>query len=142
MPAKMLPVTPASASAPLTGSLSLRVSLAPLLTHGQAALAPDLASGILKMVLSQIILLWHNAFNEVTIRRADDLFACAAREGRLDDPIPKGAELVQATFDVQFIDSPKPHAVNLAPPNSVTFQNPEDAPRLLPLLARRGFSAG
>ena|SRR5579859_824744 len=133
MPAKPFPVDPASDSNPF------QVTLAPLLDRGQSALAPDSAAGVLRISLSQIVLLWHNAFNEVTIRKADDLFACAARGGRYYDPIPKGAELVQATFEVRFADCPEPHAFNIAPPYTLTLQNPEDAARLVPLLVRRGF---
>ena len=54
---------------------------------------------------------WHNAFNELTIRMADDLFACAAREGRNYDPFPKGGELVQVTLNVELVGSDRPHPV-------------------------------
>ena len=118
------------------------ITLCPLLAHGQAALAPDLAAGVLKVALAQIVVSWHNAFNEITIRRADDLFACAARDGRFYDLIPKGAELVQATLNVQLAESPGPHLVNLTPPHTLAFQDAQDAARILPLLTRRGFSEG
>lgn len=117
----------------------LNVTLIPLLSKGQAALAPDATMGILTIVLRQVVLLWHNAFNEITIRKADDLFACAASNGKYYDPIPKGAELIQATLDVQFADAAEPHAVDIAPPHTLTLQHPQDAPRILLLLARRGF---
>jgi hypothetical protein len=119
----------------------LTLTLEPLRTDGQAALAPDTSAGIVYIALCKVVLLWHNAFNEVTIRQADDLFACAAKNGRFYDPIPKGADLAQATLDIQFAESPEPHTLDIIPPHSLTFQNPADAPRLLPLLARRGFSA-
>jgi hypothetical protein len=119
----------------------LNLTLEPLRTDGPAALAPDAEAGIVSIALSRVVLLWRNAFNEVTIRQADDLFACAASSGRYYDTIPKGADLAQATLDIQFAEFPEPHAVEIAPPHSVKFQRPEDAARILPLLARRGFSA-
>ena len=115
------------------------VSLGPLLDHAQAALAPDPASDILNMALTEIVARWHNAFNETLIRRADDLLACAARTGPSYDPIPKGAELLGATLNVRFAESLEPHTVSIAPPHTVTFHNPADAARLVPLLTRRGF---
>ena len=118
-----------------------RVSLVPLLTDGPAALAPDDASGVLNMAFSGVVYCWHNAFNEVVSRRADDLFACAAKEGKYSHPVPKGADVIQATFDVRFAGCAEPHAMSIAPPDTLTFQSPEDAARILPLLARRGFSA-
>ena len=130
--------------APTLGHLAgpFLISLCPLLAHGQAALAPDLAAGVLKVALCQIVVAWHNAFNEITIRRADDLFACVTRDGRVYDLIPKGADLVQATLSVQLADSPGPHLINITPPRTLAFQNAQDAARLLPLLTRRGFSGG
>jgi hypothetical protein len=115
------------------------VSLVTLLADGPAALAPDPASGVLGMALSQVVYQWNNAFNETVIRQADDLFACAAREGLGAAPVPKGAEFTQATLDVLFVDCPQPHAVTLVRPDTVAFQAPEDAARLLPLLAQRGI---
>jgi hypothetical protein len=115
------------------------LTLEPLRTDGPAALAPDFEAGILHIALSRVVLRWRNAFNEVTIREADDLFACAAQSGRYYDTIPKGALLAQATLDFRFADIPEPHSVEIAPPHTLKFQKPADAPRVLPLLARRGF---
>ena len=137
MPAKMFPVHPATTSLPHP----FIVSLVPLLTNGQAALAPDLSAGVFRMHLCLVATRWHNAFNELTIRMADDLFACAAREGRNYDPFPKGGELVQVTLNVELVGSDRPHPVQIVPPDTLTFQNPEDAARILPLLERRGFRA-
>jgi hypothetical protein len=135
MPARMFAAPPA----PPAVAGSFAVSLVPLLTNAHAALAPDLAAGIFRMHLCLTATRWHNAFNELTIRVADDLFACAAGEGSNYDPIPKGGELVQATLNVELVGSPRPHTVQIVPPYTLTFQSPEDAARILPLLERRGF---
>jgi hypothetical protein len=121
-------------------NLTLTLTLDPLLSDGQAALAPDISAGITHIALRQVVVLWHNAFNEVTIRKADDLYACAAKEGKYYDPIPKGGDLIEATLDIQFAGLRGPHAVDITPPHTLKLQDPRDAPRILPLLARRGFN--
>ena len=128
------PEAPGQAGAPFI------LTLKPLVNRREAALAPDRESRILRIVLHQTVILWHNAFNERTVRIADDLFACAARDGNYYDPLPKGADLVQATIDIFFEDRPEPHRVELIPPDTVRLQDPADAPRVLSLLARRGFT--
>ena len=135
MAASSIPSQPNNGGSPEQHNLTLE----PLRTEGQAALAPDVAAGIVSIVLSEIVVFWRNAFNEVTIRQADDLFACAARDGRYYDIIPKGAHLARATLDVQFAESPVPRAVKIVPPHTLIFQSPSDAPRIVALLARRGF---
>ncbi len=127
---------------PISGSVCSNhlVSLAPLQASGQASLSPDLGAGIIHMALTELQTACRNAFNEVTIRKADDLFACAAKSGRFYDLVPKGGELVHATLRVRYVESPIPRAVKLAPPHTLIFENPQDAARLLPLLTQRGFS--
>jgi hypothetical protein len=117
----------------------LILTLTPLATQGEAALAPDLSLGILTIVLRKVSSAWHNAFNEITTRKADDLFACAARSGGYYDLIPKGADLTAATLDIIFEHSPEPHFVEIIPPNTLKVQKPADVPLLLAFLARRGF---
>jgi hypothetical protein len=119
----------------------LNLTLYPLLDAGQTALAPDRETFVLNIALTRVVLRWRNAFNEMTIRKADDLFACAAVNGNYYDPVPKGADLVQATLSVQFSDAAEPRTVDIIPPHTLTLQNPADAPRILRLLARRGFTA-
>src|SRR5262245_13866022 len=101
-------------------SSDLRLTLDPLFTNGQAALVADASAGIINITLRKVVLLWHNAFNEETTIKADDLFACAAHHGRYYDPIPKGADLAGATFDVQFKESPEPRSIEIVPPRTLT----------------------
>jgi hypothetical protein len=117
----------------------LQLTLHPLHTNGRSALLPDASAGIIYIALTELGLLWHNAFNEEIIIKADDLFACAANNGRYCDPIPKGADVVRARFDIQFEESPGPCWMEIIPPHTLTLQDPHDAPRILMLLARRGF---
>ena len=120
-------------------SSDLHLTLSPLFTNGPAALVPDASAGILHIALREVALLSHNAFNEETIIKADDLFACAAHNGRYYDPFPKGADMVRARLDIQFEESPEPCWMEIIPPHTLTLQDPHDAPRVLLLLARRGF---
>lgn len=117
----------------------LDLTLAPLAQRGQAVLGPDDTIDLARVILVKVALRWHNAFNEVVIRVADDLFACTDREGRYYDPLPKGADLIQAGFDLRFVDCAEPHLIEIHPPHALLLQFPGDAQRVLPFLARRGF---
>src|SRR5690349_13316542 len=95
------PMSQPPTSSPASGGEKIKFifNLKPLLNDGPAALAPDPSLNIDKVVLVSTVHAWHNAFNESTVRRADDLFACAAQDGAYYDAIPKGAELAEAIFD-------------------------------------------
>ena len=71
-------------------------TLAPLLKLGAAALAPDPALGIKGVSLRELGIGWENVFQEVVVRRASDVLACAAATGSWYDPLPPGARLVCA----------------------------------------------
>lgn len=115
------------------------LTLKPLLTHGEAALAPDPSSSIIRVTLRMLRILSRNAFNGEIIQKADDLFACAAKSGCYQDPIPKGAHICAAGLDILYEDSPEPRAIEIVPPHTLKLQDPADAPRVLLFLARRGF---
>jgi hypothetical protein len=127
-------------SAPGAADAQLELTLQPLVARGPAALGPDAETHVAGIVLSGTAVNWHNAFNEMTVRIADDLFACAARDGNYYDPLPKGGELVRATFDVLFEDAREPHWVEIIPPHTLRLQDPADAVRIVSLLTRRGFN--
>jgi len=117
----------------------LIVTLAPLRENGPAALAPAPELGILQAVLVEQGLSWHNAFNELTIRAADDLFACAAQDGAWYDATPKGAELIEARIELYLTDATEPRWVELKPPNGLLLQCAQDRERVLRFLTARGF---
>jgi hypothetical protein len=114
-------------------------TLNPLLELGPDALAPDPSSGIVRVNLIMLFILSRNAFNEATIRRADDLFACAANSGRYYDPIPKGGGLAEAGLDILYEDSPEPRSIDIVPAHTLRLRDLADAPRILLFLAKRGF---
>ena len=121
------------------GYANFTLTLQPFTAGRQAALAPDPALGIVKATPIKICQRWHNALNEVIIRQADDLFACAAQDGSVYDLAPKGGELTELTLEIHFADCPEPHLVNLKPPRGLILQHPEDLERVLSFLKRRGF---
>jgi hypothetical protein len=82
---------------------------------------------------------WHNAFNEITIRRADDLFACVAMNGHCYDLIPKGGDFTQATLELQFTDKLGPSTIQIIPPHTLILHDPTEAARVVAWLAERGF---
>lgn len=125
--------------APGLASGNFTITLQPFAAGRQAALAPDPALGIIKATLIKIGHRWHNAFNEVTIRMADDLFACAAQDGAVYDLLPKGVEITELTLEIQFAECPEPHLVKLKPPHGIILQHPHDLDRILSFLKRRGF---
>ena len=129
-----LPSGPAPGS---PGPPIVTIAFAPLLAQGLSALAPEPALGIVKILLVKAGFRWHNAFNESTVRKADDLFACAAQDGACYDPIPKDAELTGVTLEFYFTGSPGPHWVELSPPRGLRFQYAEDREKILELLTRR-----
>ncbi|HLH53239.1 MAG TPA: hypothetical protein VKY92_06440 [Verrucomicrobiae bacterium] len=105
----------------------------------EAALAPAPERGIARVTLIQVWLRWRNAFNQVTIRRADDLLACAELEGGLYDLMPKGAEIIGVILEFDFADNRMPQLVELRSPDVVRVPCPEDVERVLAFLTERGF---
>ena len=114
-------------------------TLEPFQLHGREAIAPDPSIQIVGIFLTKLIVKSRNAFNQVTILIADDLFACAACGGQFYDPIPKNEQLCEAALDILYEGSPEPHAIEIAPPDTLRLQNPADASRILRFLVRRGF---
>jgi hypothetical protein len=100
-------------------------------------LAPDPALGIAKVLWVKAGFRWHNAFNESTVRKADDLFACSLQDGGDDDPVPTGADLTAVTLEFYLAGGSDAHWVELTPPQCLVFQYPEDQERVLEFLKRR-----
>src|SRR5436190_4652184 len=82
-----------------------RLTLEPLRAEGLDALDSEGLEGICQITLVEIEVAWENEFQEVLVRKAADIFGCAAAEDSLYDPIPKTGFLVQADFLIQFDDS-------------------------------------
>jgi hypothetical protein len=110
------------------------VTLAPLACAGPAALAPDQALGITAAILTRLEKRWHNAFNQVTVHMAYDLFACADY-----NLVPKGAELAEAMIEIHVAGCAEPQCVLLKPPGVLLLRNSEHESKIIAFLVARGF---
>jgi len=100
-----------------------QLTLQPLRTDGPDALDAEGINGITKITLREIEVAYDNVFHEVTVRKADDVFDCAAAGGGHYDPIPGNGTLTHAVFEIQFADSAQPRAVAIRPPASLTLES-------------------
>jgi hypothetical protein len=97
------------------------LTLEPLRALGPDALDTQAVPGIAKITLREIEITSENAFHEITIRRADDLFECAAAEGPDCQPIPATGLITRAVFDIEFVGSPNPVPLQISTPDVIIF---------------------
>lgn len=114
-------------------------TLNPLLDDGVEALDVSDVEGIERITLIELELDFGGKFNEVQIRKADDIFEAAEARGR--EAFPAGAELRRAVFEVLFTGAEKPRKVHLRPPNLLKLGRYCDAVAIDLWLSRRGFRA-
>src|SRR6266478_1263537 len=117
-----------------------RLTLEPLRTEGLDALDSEGLEGISQITLVEIEVAWENEFQEVIVRKAADIFGCAAAEGDLYDPIPKSGSLVQAVFLIQFGESAERNMVQLRPPGTLKIGPYPNAGLVERWLLTRGFA--
>src|SRR6266853_2058339 len=117
-----------------------RLTLEPLRTDGLDALDSEGLEGISQITLVEIEVAWENEFQEVIVRKAADIFGCAAAEGGLYDPIPKSGCLVQAVFLIQFGESAERHMVQLRPPSTLNINTNPNSGLVEQWLLTRGFA--
>lgn len=113
-------------------------TLEPLREAGEDALKTEGVNGLSQIVLREIEVAFHNAYDEVIIRKASDLFAAAAASSHKRSAIPSG-RLVRAAFDIYFGDSAKPRKVQLRPPNILKLGRHCDASVVQRWLSLREF---
>ena len=112
-------------------------TLEPLRTEGRDALQP--VPGIRKITLREIEIHWQNAPDDITIRKADDLFERAAALADEYGPIAAKATLARATFDLEMENSTRPHKLSIRPPDRITVESRAEAGPILRWLAKCGF---
>jgi hypothetical protein len=112
-------------------------SLEPLRRDGVAALDWDGGGDVERIVLREIEVAFGGGYNEVVIRKADDVFAAA--EARERKAIPDGGRLVRAGFDVYFDGVTKPRKVHVRPPNVLKLGRYCDASVVQKWLSEKGF---
>ncbi len=116
---------------PIPGTLTLD----PLRADGPEALAaadiPDFSGATLR----EIEIAWENLQEEVTIKRAADLFKTA--DG--SDPIPRSGKLIRAILDLHFSRAQKPHKLEIVPPDTLRLDHPADSHAVVRLLTLKHF---
>ncbi len=112
-------------------------TLKPLLEYGEDSLAFGDISGIEGIKLTELEIRWGGGFQEVEIRKADDLFGSfKARKYSLSEKAP----LKKAVFKITFSDSEKPRSVTVRSSNSILYTRDTDAPAVEQWLELREFS--
>ena len=123
---------------PIPGQVKT-VTLEPLREPGLQALD---CTGIDKMVrirLCKIEVAYYNEFHEIHVNIADDLLKCAASKTCAEDAIPDAGTLTEASFEVEFSDSPKSRQVVVGLPCTIKTERPSDAPIVERWLAKAGM---
>ncbi len=115
-------------------------TLEPLVARGADALAPDPALGIKSVFLQELGIGWDNVFQEVVVRRAGDLFRCAAAAGSCYDTLPPGARLVCAVLRFHVTGAGQPYLAEIWPPHILTLTPAYAADLMKYWLATRGFA--
>jgi len=90
-------------------------TLEPLRSEGAKVLEWDGDGELARIVLREIEVAYGGGFNDVVIRKSDDIFAAAQARGK--DAIPDSGRLVRASFDFWFTGAKKPRKVQVRPPN-------------------------
>jgi hypothetical protein len=116
-----------------------RFTLEPLRTDGPDALDVEGLEGITHIRLIEIEVAWENEFQAGIIRKASDVFGCAAAEGFAYDPIPRSGRLVQAVFLVEFGPAAEPQFVQLRPPGVLKTDTSLNSGLIERWLHARGF---
>jgi hypothetical protein len=112
-------------------------TLEPLRTEGAGALEWNGAGDVDRIVLREIEVGFGGGYNEVLVRKADDVFAAAEASQR--KAIPDGGRLVRAAFDVYFDGAKKPRKVQIRPPNVLKLGRYCDASVVQRWLSEKGF---
>lgn len=112
-------------------------TLKPLREEGVNALSVEGIEGIQGIVLCELEVAWGGDYEEVAIRKANDVFGAASARNR--EAIPAGGRLVRAVFEFTFQDSKKPRKVQIRPPNVLKFGRHSDARLVNRWLSAAGF---
>jgi hypothetical protein len=114
-------------------------TLAPFVALGADALAPDLALGIKRVSLQELGIRWDNVFQQVEVRRASDVFRCAAAAGSPYDTLPPGAPLMYAVLRFHVTGAGEPYFAEIWPPHILTLTPAYAVEPMKCWLAAHGF---
>ena len=116
-----------------------QVTLEPFRTNGADSLLPNPRLSVLGAKLSQLTTAAPTASYLETSTTGEDIYRSAAEPGKQKKLIPRGHRLLRAILTVWLKGFARPRTVEISPPNTIKFQDPADAPLLLPFLSERGF---
>jgi hypothetical protein len=115
-------------------------TLDPLVALGADARAPDPGLGIKDVFLQELGTGWDNLFQEVVVRRASDVFGCAAAAGSSYDTLPPGARLMCAVLRFHLTGAGEPYFAEIWPPHILTLTPAYAAEPMKRWLATHGFA--
>jgi hypothetical protein len=121
-------------------SQPVRYTLDPLAELGPDALAPDAGRGIKGVFLQELGIGWENVFQEVIVRRASDVFACAAAAGFWYDTLPPGARPVCAILRFHLAGPAPPCLAEIWPPHTLVLTPASAAEFIEGWLTAHGFA--
>ncbi len=115
-----------------------RFNLEPLARSGQFSLVCLDVPALEWIKLKEIHMGWGGEYNEVEIRRAEDLFAALTSRG---GNLPRHTRLLKATFLVKFRSSKSPRTVVISSSNRAQYKRDDDGGIIEEWMRRRGFIA-
>ena len=113
-----------------------KYTLQPLLDDGADSLSCLDIPGLEEIRLTEVQLQFRGPYNDRSIFRSKNLFA--SLQDRSKD-LPRFGNLVAASFQVKFENSPKPRTIKIKTPNVASFDRKEDAHVIVQWLIARGF---
>jgi hypothetical protein len=118
----------------------LPITLAPLQREGAQSLNITDIPDLRKITLTELEAIFPNTLHEVTIYRADDLFACALQDFPEHQSVPKTGEITRAIFIILFSDG---HCIPLEirTPTTMTCTTAADAAVIERWLAHSHFTS-
>jgi len=115
-----------------------KYTLRPLIEQGLGALACSDVEGMRSVRLSELCIAHRGDQYDIEIRRASDVFAALARQGRAVEQTEDSRELLRAKFSIIFSDGAERKVV-IEPPNIASFDRDADNAIVHEWLSRRGF---
>ena len=118
----------------------LPITLVPLKSDAAASLVVTDIPGFRKITLVEVEAILGNTLHEVTINRADDLFACTAQDTLHHQSVPKTGKITRAIFRILFCDG---HCIllEIRTPDTMSCMTGADAELVERWLARSHFTS-
>jgi len=113
-----------------------KYTLDPLFDMGEESLACSDIPGLEKITLREVTYSYGGAQHEVTVRKADDLFA--AYKAR-DEELPKRGRHISARFDVKYADVKATRSFTIRLPRGTKFTRDEDGLLLYNWMLKQKF---